>query len=375
MGKDRLYFLTFISIFLVFLFSGSIGINYSIKINVNLLLELELEASKKEIQKLTHLISLQSENNINKENLTSKIQEVLYAVEPGVTYLSVLDRNNNVICHPKITQIKDNFSVSRKLERVINQGGINLSAVHDVIMNYKNGLNDNKELNNLEILYERSIKNSDLKIASVVNLNKLLLNVTKLKRRLYTIFILMGILIITISFFTVRFIGSLYEKTLEAKNTDLENDIINITKLNLGIFTYQQKVSIGSTTATKEKNTQESKKFNDLQKIRILGYKGSEIIPIFIKSISLIYTENSVTYIVDDKGKKAISNASLDEIYKDLDTTLFFRANRQFIINIITIEKIIKYGNSQLKIVINDSDALILIKKNKVADFKRWLNI
>ncbi len=374
MGKDRLYFLTFISIFCVFLFSGSIGINYSIKINVNLLLESALEESKKEVQKLTYFITLQTENKIDKEVLTSNIQEVLYAVESGVTYLSVLDKNNKLICHPKITQIKESFSISRKLEKAVNQGAINLSAVHDIIMRHKNELNENKERNNLEVFYEKSIKNTDLKIVSVVNLDKLLLNVTKLKRRLYSIFILMGVLIITISFFTVRFIGSKYEKTLEAKNSDLENDIINITKLNLGVFTYQQKVSIGN-TITKEKNIEESRKFNDLQKLRILGYKGSEIVPIFIKNISLIYTENSVTYIVDDKGKKSISNASLDEIYKDLDTTLFFRANRQFIINIITIEKIIKYGNSQLKIVINDSDALILIKKNKVAEFKRWLNI
>jgi hypothetical protein len=40
-----------------------------------------------------------------------------------------------------------------------------------------------------------------------------------------------------------------------------------------------------------------------------------------------------------------------------------------------SIEKILKYGNNQLKIeVIPKSEINIIISKNKVAEFKAWLN-
>ena len=75
-------------------------------------------------------------------------------------------------------------------------------------------------------------------------------------------------------------------------------------------------------------------------------------------------------------GKKSTTNASLDDVYTNLDSLLFFRANRQFIIGIKAIDKIIKYGNSQLKIVLqSDAEVEIIISKNKTAEFKQCLNI
>ncbi len=373
MGKDKLYFLTFISILLVFLFGASIGINYSVKINVNLLLELELEAGKKEVQRFTYFLAQQSETDIDKTTLTDHLQEVLDVIEPGMSYIAVLDKENTIICHPRIAEIDRKSTISKRLNSAINQG-FNLSSVHNILMDYKKTLHQNGEIDVLEVLYEKPIRNTDLKMVSIINLDKLLVKIIKLKIRLYTIFILMGVLIITISFFTVRFIGSFYEKKLEAKNVDLENDIVNITKLNLGVFAYQQRILIQE-RENERKHVTTNSEISDNQKKRLLSYKGDEIIPTATNNIAYIFTENSITYIVDKEDKKTVSKASLDEIYKDLDSTLFFRANRQFIIHIIAIEKIIKYGNSQLKIVILNSDITILIKKHRVSEFKRWLNI
>ncbi|MCD9622206.1 LytTR family transcriptional regulator, partial [Tenacibaculum maritimum] len=88
-----------------------------------------------------------------------------------------------------------------------------------------------------------------------------------------------------------------------------------------------------------------------------------------------IYTELKITYIVDFKGKKSISNSSLEELFKQLDKQTFFRANRQYLLSIKAIDKIIKYGNSQLKIeTIPKADESIIISKNKTAEFKDWLH-
>lgn len=67
---------------------------------------------------------------------------------------------------------------------------------------------------------------------------------------------------------------------------------------------------------------------------------------------------------------------SLDDMYTHLDSSLFFRANRQFIISISAIDKILKYGNSQLKIVMQTKTSEdIIISKNKASEFKQWLNM
>ena len=68
---------------------------------------------------------------------------------------------------------------------------------------------------------------------------------------------------------------------------------------------------------------------------------------------------------------------SLDYLMSKLENNLFLRVNRQLIISITAIDKIIRYGISQLKILISSKDDLdiiiIIISKNRTIDFKQWL--
>ena len=114
-----------------------------------------------------------------------------------------------------------------------------------------------------------------------------------------------------------------------------------------------------------------------LQKRESLTYSRHELLPVSTQDIAYIYTENTITYVVCFDGKKSTSNASLDELFANLDNTYFFRANRQFIIAIAAIDKIVRYGNNQLKILIEPSNAEvdIIISKNRAAEFKKWLNL
>ena len=110
--------------------------------------------------------------------------------------------------------------------------------------------------------------------------------------------------------------------------------------------------------------------------MRILTYLRNELLSIATEEIAYIYTEHTITYVVDVHGKKSTTNSSLDELYSGLNDSYFYRANRQFIIAISSIQKIIRYGNNQLKIVVNpNSEIDIIIGKNKAAEFKQWLNL
>jgi DNA-binding LytR/AlgR family response regulator len=65
----------------------------------------------------------------------------------------------------------------------------------------------------------------------------------------------------------------------------------------------------------------------------------------------------------------------LEKLKEQLDPDMFFKVNRQFILNINAIKKIHSYF--QGKLVINTKPAHseeIIVGKDKAASFKRWLD-
>ncbi|NCQ12333.1 MAG: LytTR family transcriptional regulator, partial [Bacteroidetes bacterium] len=59
---------------------------------------------------------------------------------------------------------------------------------------------------------------------------------------------------------------------------------------------------------------------------------------------------------------------------KTFDKSIFYRASRQVIVSAKAIDKIEKYGTTQLKILTNPISPIdIIISKNKLTDFKKWI--
>ena len=180
---------------------------------------------------------------------------------------------------------------------------------------------------------------------------------------------LTGVVIILLSLSVVRFLGNYYEKELEKKNDKLAEEIIILSKLNSNLSNYKDKIS-------KKIENENSVEDVSKTKLRILTYLKDKLISVKVDEISFINTEHSITTIVCLNGKKYTSNSSLDELYSSLDRTLFFRANRQFVLSAKGIDEIFRYGNNQLKInTIPNSKTSIIISKNKASEFKKWLDM
>ncbi|WP_271767810.1 LytR/AlgR family response regulator transcription factor [Aquimarina algiphila] len=367
MRKDKLYFLTFISISVIFLIIASFGVKYFIKVSANQLIEIQLESSKREANEIAKLINYQLTANIDKKTIIQNIQNTIENTNTDASFICVFDWSGKEVCNPDITKVGQKVNSNQSLLESLSKEN-SADKLYDLLMNQKRQKEKDSITIASEIVYISPVKDSDLIIAANVNLDKVATQIRKLKTSFYTIFILMGGLIILSSFFAVRIIGSYYEKQLELKNTNLESELISLSKLNTDLVAYQQKVVVENT------NEEQSESTSDHGKKRILTYIRNELIPISIDEISYIYTENTITYVNCFNGKKSTSNISLDDMYISLDSSLFFRANRQFIISIASIEKIIKYGNSQLKILVRNADVEIIISKNKAAEFRQWLN-
>ncbi|GAA4271584.1 LytTR family transcriptional regulator DNA-binding domain-containing protein [Aquimarina gracilis] len=370
MRKDKLYFLTFISISVIFLIIASLGVKYFIEVSANQLIEIQLESSKREANEISRLTHHQLAGGIDRQTVIQNIQVAIENTHTEASFICAFDWSGKEVCHPDKTRIGQKVNSNQSLLNSLKEEKSS-DKLYDLLMNQRKS-NDNistdNNVINSEIVYISPVKDSDLIIAAHINLDEVSTQTRKLKTSFYTIFALMGGLIILSSFFAVRIIGSYYEKQLELKNINLESELISLSKLNTDLVAYQQKVVEHATDEPTESLSESGKK-------RILTYIRNELIPIAIDEIAYIYTENTITYVLSFDGKKSTSNISLDDMFTNLDPSLFFRANRQFIISISAIEKIIKYGNSQLKIVVKDSDAEIIISKNKAAEFRQWLNI
>ena len=70
------------------------------------------------------------------------------------------------------------------------------------------------------------------------------------------------------------------------------------------------------------------------KKKRMIVKKGMENISLRLEDMVLFYTENKIVYVIDRWGKKYLADKNLSEMEEELDNNIFFRANRQYIINI-----------------------------------------
>ncbi len=100
------------------------------------------------------------------------------------------------------------------------------------------------------------------------------------------------------------------------------------------------------------------------------GYKT-----VLVGDVDLIYSESKNTHLVLRSGALEIVSQSMEELEEQLDPDQFFRANRQYIVNINSLESIHNHFHGKLKIVVrNNAQHEILISKEKAPLFKQWLD-
>ena len=111
------------------------------------------------------------------------------------------------------------------------------------------------------------------------------------------------------------------------------------------------------------------------KKMRLIVKKGMENISLRLEDIVLFFTENKIVYVVDQWGKKYLIDKNLGELEEDLDTSIFFRANRQYIVNINFIKGFKPYEKVKLQVDLIPSDLnyCIIISQETAPAFRKWM--
>jgi len=102
---------------------------------------------------------------------------------------------------------------------------------------------------------------------------------------------------------------------------------------------------------------------------------GEHIRSVAIESILYFYSMEKATFLHTDDNHNYVLDYSLEQIEGLVDPQRFFKINRKYIITIDSIDDIITYSNSRLKIELKHSDDHdVIVAREKVREFKKWLD-
>ena len=110
-------------------------------------------------------------------------------------------------------------------------------------------------------------------------------------------------------------------------------------------------------------------------KTRLLVQKGIENVLLRLEEIVFFYTESKIVFVVDQSGKKYLSGYTLADLEKKLNPLVFFRANRQYIINIDYIRSFRSFEKVKIKVDIDipGSNPCIIVSQETAASFRKWM--
>ncbi len=105
----------------------------------------------------------------------------------------------------------------------------------------------------------------------------------------------------------------------------------------------------------------------------ILVYYKDKIIPVRLEDVALFYIRNEVTHLITFDKTTYLVNKTLDEIEK-LGGGVFFRANRQYLLNRKAVADASSYLSRKFSISLNiPFNETIIVSKEKMQSFLNWL--
>jgi len=104
----------------------------------------------------------------------------------------------------------------------------------------------------------------------------------------------------------------------------------------------------------------------------LIPYKD-KFIPLSVNDIAYIYSENKIAKIATFDNRTFYENDSLDKMQQQLDSSKFFRVNRQFIISHKAIKDISVWFDSKLSVnLVVEIPEKIIVSRVRVPEFKEW---
>ncbi|TKK66372.1 LytTR family transcriptional regulator [Ilyomonas limi] len=121
------------------------------------------------------------------------------------------------------------------------------------------------------------------------------------------------------------------------------------------------------TTLMNEKDTK--------KRTRILVKKGVEYILLKLEDVVFFYTEEKLVFAIDKMKQKYVVDKNLSMLEAGLDNTVFFRANRKYIVNINFVKGYKPYQKVKLIVdmTLPDLNHSIIVSQETAPYFRKWI--
>lgn len=150
---------------------------------------------------------------------------------------------------------------------------------------------------------------------------------------------------------------------------------VNKGDLDKALLKYRKLQTHFSQVGTRRPTDNLLKFISNRRRTRLLVKRGIENIALKLDDIILFYTENKIVYVLDRFSKKYICDKTLSDLEEELDEQVFFRANRQYIINVNFIRGFKPYDKVKLSVELNvpEINHAITISQETAPAFRKWM--
>ena len=116
--------------------------------------------------------------------------------------------------------------------------------------------------------------------------------------------------------------------------------------------------------------------FRNQFKSRFLIKTGDKYRSVPTIEISHFHINERSVFLSDFQGKDYGLDYSLEQLQSMLDPRKFFRINRECIVNIESISLMYSYSSSRLQLTLKNLEKsdLFVVSRDKVSEFKRWID-
>ena len=110
-------------------------------------------------------------------------------------------------------------------------------------------------------------------------------------------------------------------------------------------------------------------------KSRFVIKVGEHLRSVEVTDVLFFVSIEKTTFCYTRENRKNILDFTLDELEDMLDPDSFFRINRKYIVSASAIQDMISHTNSRLKLILKSSDdSDVIVARERVQDFKEWLD-
>ncbi|RDY24899.1 DNA-binding response regulator [Romboutsia maritimum] len=125
--------------------------------------------------------------------------------------------------------------------------------------------------------------------------------------------------------------------------------------------------------STKDDNNKDVKKITEIQN-KISLWKGNKICVVNVEDIYYCQAQERYTYVYTDKDK-FILRESISEVEKLINSKVFFKCHRSYLVNLTKIEEIVPWFNNTYILKLKNGEYEVTVSRSKIKEFRELMHL